>query len=48
VTRKEKLAKTDTQNFKDLLVWQKGMALAEMIYQTAERFPHEERFGRWH
>ena len=33
------------QNFKDLLVWQKGMDLAKMIYELTFTFPKEERFG---
>jgi four helix bundle protein len=33
------------QNFKDLLVWQKGMILARMIYQITSEFPADERFG---
>jgi hypothetical protein len=34
-----------TQNFKDLLVWQRGMALAKKIYQITRIFPSVERFG---
>jgi four helix bundle protein len=37
--------KLSTQNFKDLLVWQKGMILARMIYQITREFPADERFG---
>jgi len=37
--------KVSTQNFKDLLVWQKGMMLARMIYQVTRDFPGDERFG---
>ena len=37
--------KLSTQNFKDLLVWQKGMILARMIYQITREFPRDERFG---
>src|SRR5262245_19005453 len=37
--------KLSTQNFKDLLVWQKGMTLARMIYQITHEFPGDERFG---
>ncbi len=33
------------QNFKDLLVWQKGMDIAKMIYELTFAFPKEERFG---
>jgi four helix bundle protein len=34
-----------TQNFKDLVVWQKGIALAKAIYQLTGKFPSEEKFG---
>jgi four helix bundle protein len=33
------------QNYKDLVVWQKGIALAKAIYQLTARFPSEEKFG---
>jgi len=34
-----------TQNYKDLVVWQKGIDLAKMIYRLTATFPQEERFG---
>ena len=34
-----------TQNYKDLLVWQKGIALAKAIYGLTKSFPSEEKFG---
>ena len=34
-----------TQNYKDLLVWQKGIALAKVIYRLTQNFPAEEKFG---
>jgi len=34
-----------TQNYKDLLVWQKGISLSKAIYQLTQSFPNEERFG---
>jgi four helix bundle protein len=34
-----------TQNYKDLLVWQKGIALAKVIYRLTQSFPTEEKFG---
>jgi len=34
-----------TQNYKDLLVWQKGIALAKVIYRLTQSFPAEEKFG---
>jgi len=37
--------KAKPRSFKDLLVWQKGMALAKVIYEITRPFPHEEKFG---
>ena len=34
-----------TQNYKDLVVWQKGIALAKATYQLTTKFPAEEKFG---
>ena len=34
-----------TQNYKDLIVWQKGIELAKCIYGLTQRFPNEEEFG---
>ena len=34
-----------TQNYKDLLVWQKGITLAKSIYRLTQSFPSEEKFG---
>jgi four helix bundle protein len=36
---------TDIQNFRDLIVWQKSMALAKEVYRLSKAFPREERFG---
>src|SRR4051812_48549433 len=33
------------QNYKDLVVWQKGISLAKAIYRLTSRFPSEEKFG---
>ena len=33
------------QNYKDLVVWQKGISLAKAIYQLTTKFPAEEKFG---
>jgi len=32
-------------SYRDLLVWQKGMALAKEVYSMTRRFPDDERFG---
>lgn len=32
-------------SFRDLLVWQRSMALVERVYELTERFPGSERFG---
>ena len=34
-----------TQNYKDLVVWQKGISLAKAIYQLTTKFPGDEKFG---
>ena len=34
-----------TRSYKDLLVWQKGIALAKLVYQLTKNFPSEEKFG---
>jgi four helix bundle protein len=33
------------KHYKELLVWQKGMALAKEVYGLTTRFPADERFG---
>src|SRR3954453_16003634 len=35
----------EPQNYKDLVVWQKGITLAKEIYRLTARFPGEEKFG---
>ncbi|HMJ07573.1 MAG TPA: four helix bundle protein [Pyrinomonadaceae bacterium] len=34
-----------TGNYKDLIVWQKSIALVKGIYKLSSAFPSEERFG---
>jgi len=36
---------TKPQNYKDLVVWQKGIALAKVIYQLTQKLPSVEKFG---
>ena len=36
---------TRAGNYKDLLVWQKGITLVKHIYQVTQAFPAEERYG---
>jgi len=33
------------RHYKDLLVWQKGILLAKLVYKLTARFPVDERFG---
>ena len=35
-----------TRSYKDLVVWQKGIALAKLVCQLTKNFPSEEKFGR--
>jgi four helix bundle protein len=37
--------KNGAQSYRDLLVWQKSMALAKEIYKITAKFPSEEKFG---
>jgi four helix bundle protein len=32
-------------SYRDLIVWQKGIELAKLLYSLTARFPSEERFG---
>jgi len=34
-----------TRSYKDLIVWQKGITLAKLVYQVTTNFPSEEKFG---
>jgi four helix bundle protein len=34
-----------TQSYKDLVVWQKGITLAKIVYRLARNLPSEEKFG---
>ncbi|HET9418049.1 MAG TPA: four helix bundle protein [Chthoniobacterales bacterium] len=36
---------TAIRSYKDLVVWQKGIALAKLVYQLTNNFPLAERFG---
>jgi four helix bundle protein len=33
------------KHFKELLIWQKGVVLAQGVYRLTGRFPAEERYG---
>jgi four helix bundle protein len=35
----------EAQHYKQLVVWQKGMLLAQKVYQLTRQFPPDERFG---
>jgi four helix bundle protein len=34
-----------TRSYKDLVVWQKGIQLAKLVYSLTRSFPAEEKFG---
>jgi four helix bundle protein len=36
---------TTPRSYKDLLVWQKGIALAKIAYRLTQSFPSAEKFG---
>ena len=33
------------RHYKELLIWQKGMALAKLVYKLSLQFPADERYG---
>jgi len=37
--------KNKTQSYKDLIVWQKSINLAKIVYRLTAKFPAEEKFG---
>ena len=37
--------KMTAKSYKDLLVWQKGIALVKKVYQLTQTFPDAEKFG---
>jgi len=45
--RKEErgMRKEGVRGFRDLVVWQRGIELAEEVYQVTRRLPREEMFG---
>jgi hypothetical protein len=34
-----------TQSYKDLVVWQKGITLAKVVYRLTQNLPPGEKFG---
>lgn len=36
---------SDIRTYRDLLVWQKGIALVTLLYQETKSFPREEVYG---
>lgn len=34
-----------SKGFRDLIAWQKGMELTEIIYKSTQKFPREEIYG---
>ena len=37
--------KPKARDYRDLIVWQKGISLARKTYELTSRFPSDERFG---
>lgn len=37
--------KSRVRTFRDLIAWQKGMDLAELVYKTTQTMPDSEKFG---
>ena len=38
-------AESKPRHYKDLLVWQRGIALTKLVYKLTANFPTDERFG---
>jgi four helix bundle protein len=36
---------TQPRDYRDLIVWKKGMTLAKQVYQITQAFPEVEKFG---
>ena len=36
---------SDIKSYRDLVVWQKAMDLADLVYRITDEFPSSERFG---
>jgi four helix bundle protein len=36
---------TNPRSYKDLVVWQKGIELAKVVYRLTRSYPNEEKFG---
>ena len=36
---------SEIKDFKDLIIWQKGMEIAEQCYFMTKKFPKEELYG---
>jgi len=36
---------TNANSYKALVVWQKGMGLAKLVYQLTDTFPASEKYG---
>lgn len=43
--KKPALQRGKAQSYRDLLVWQKGIALVKLIYEFTRNLPAEEKFG---
>ena len=39
------MAGEKVNSYRDLVVWQKGIALVKSVYLLSQRFPSDERFG---
>jgi four helix bundle protein len=43
--QKEREMGARTENFQDLVAWQRGMDLVQMVYEVSRDWPTDERFG---
>jgi len=43
--QKKPAGTTAAKSYRDLLVWQKGIAVVKLVYEVTKDLPAEERFG---
>ena len=39
------IKKYDMKNYKELIIWKKGIELLQIVYALSKSFPAEEKFG---
>jgi four helix bundle protein len=45
VVSEKRVSKGEIKSYRDLLIWQKGIAFVKQVYQETAHFPDNERYG---